>query len=246
MDKSSLKDVYLKRKSYQSLEVDDTDIQLKFMLEYIPEDLHAPILDAGCGNGKRALKLSKSGYTNLTGVDLFDSIPVQEIKYIKADIEDLPFRDSSFRFIYAMSVIYYPTDPEAAIREFSRVIEKSGILLLTAHTKYSLFTLRRIIMRLLKRKVVRHLQDVKFKSAGTYIKLLKKHHFEIIRVDGFYLSYIFVPLYRFICSVLFRLFKFRLPEIQSSVSRSKIIGKIKSIFGYHMVIIARKKDIMNN
>src|SRR5512133_1208059 len=122
MDNNTIKDIYLERKSYQSLHVDDSDIQLQYILKFIPADKNISILDAGCGNGRRALKLSHLNYTNVSAVDLFDSIPVKEIKYFKASIEDLPFNNNEFEFVYAMSVIYYPADPGKAIKEFERVL----------------------------------------------------------------------------------------------------------------------------
>jgi SAM-dependent methyltransferase len=243
MDDNTISEVYLKRKSYHSLDLNDTDIQLKYILKYIPEDLSAPILDAGCGNGKRALKLHHLKYTNISAVDLFDSIPVKEINYQKAGIENLPFDNSSFEFIYSMSVIYYPKDTEKAIREFSRVLKPGGILLMTAHTKYSLFTLRRVVMRSLGRKNMKHLEDVRFKSAKEYVRWLKRNDFEVILVDGFNLSFILAPAYHFLRKLFLKYLSVALPAISASVTRNRFVARVKSVIAYHMVIVARKTSI---
>jgi ubiquinone/menaquinone biosynthesis C-methylase UbiE len=210
-------------------------------LKFIPTDKNISILDAGCGNGRRALKLFHLNYTKISAVDLFDSIPVKEINYFKASIEDLPFNNNEFEFVYAMSVIYYPTDPGKAIKEFERVLKPGGTLIITAHTKYSLFTLKRIFMRLLKRKNVQHLKDVRFKSANEYIGLLKRSNFEINLIDGFNLSFIFVPAYNLFKAALAKYTKINLPFFPQRITKSKAIARLKSIFAYHMIIVARKK-----
>src|SRR5512145_2038806 len=147
MDNKTIVDIYLKRKAYKSFEIDDRDIVLQYILKYISPERDASILDAGCGNGRYALKLCRLNYTHISAVDLFESIPVKDVQYFRAGIENLPFDDTTFRFVYAISVIYYPTDTERAVKEFSRVLKPGGVILITAHTRYSLFTLRRIVLR---------------------------------------------------------------------------------------------------
>jgi ubiquinone/menaquinone biosynthesis C-methylase UbiE len=243
MDSKTIADVYLKRKSYHQLEVEDTDIQLQYIIRYIPEDQTAPILDAGCGNGKYALKLLHMNYANISAVDLYKSITVKEISYHQAGIENLPFDDSTFQFIYSNSVIYYPSDTEKAIRELARVLRPGGLLLMTAHTRYSLFTLKRVLQRFFKSRKVRHLQDVRFKSAGEYIRLLQNNGFELLRVDGFMLSFILVPFYNMLRLFLFKYSGIKPAPVKYSITNNKHVARIKSVFAYHMVLVARKENL---
>ncbi|MBN1144183.1 MAG: methyltransferase domain-containing protein [Bacteroidales bacterium] len=240
MDNKTILDIYLKRKAFQSFEIDDRDIVLQYMLKYIPREHDAPILDAGCGNGRYALKLCRLNYTGISAVDLFESIPVKDVQYFRAGIENLPFEDNSFRFIYAISVIYYPTDTEGAVKEFSRVLKPGGVVLITAHTKYSLFTLRRIMLRFLGNKKVKHLNGVRFKTASEYCSLLRNNGFNIRLVDGYNMSFILLPTYNYIRAVFSKYFHLHLPAIHGHITQNSFMARLKSIFAYHMIIVAEK------
>jgi SAM-dependent methyltransferase len=239
MDNNAIGDLYQKRKFYRQMEVDPSDIELQYILRYIPEDHSAPILDAGCGNGKYALALLQRGYSQIVAVDLFESIPVQEIRYFRSGIENLPFKKDFFEFVYSNSVIYHVQDPGRAVEEFSRILKPGGILLFTAHTKYSLFTLKRVFMRMVHSKSVNHLKDVKFKSAREYIDLLHRQGFEILRVDGFGMSFILVPLYKRCRNILLKYIRLKLPAVPVTITKSGFLAKLKSWAGYHMIIVAR-------
>ncbi len=240
MDSKTIVDIYLKRKAFKSFEIDDRDIVLQYILKYIPGEHDASILDAGCGNGRYALKLCSLNYTNISAVDLFESIPVNDVKYFRAGIENLPFDDNSFRFIYAISVIYYPADTEGAVKEFSRVLKPGGIVLITAHTKYSLFTLKRVILRLLGNIKVKHLNEVRFKTASEYCTLLRNNGFNIRLIDGYNLSFIFLPTYNYIRAVFSKYLHLHLPAIHGHITQNRFVSRLKSIFAYHLIIVAEK------
>ncbi len=241
MDKETIAGVYRNRKSYQQFEVDDGDIQLKYIRKYIPDDTSLPILDAGCGNGRYALKLKGMGYSNISAVDLFDSIPVDGIDYHKASIENLPFEDLHFAFVYANSVIYYPRDTKLVINELKRVLKPGGVLLITAHTRYSLFTLKRVIQRFFNSGKAKHLKGVRFKSAAAYRKLLQDCGFEVVLVDGFLLSFVWVPSINLIIALCNKYLKTRFQPVRQQITRNRCFARLKSEIAYHMILAAVKK-----
>jgi SAM-dependent methyltransferase len=200
------------------------------------------ILDAGCGNGNYAAYIASLGYKHVEAVDLFDSLKNRGFHYRQASIDSLPFENDFFNLIYSNSVIYYLKEPYKGIEEFRRVLKEDGLLLMTAHTKYSLFTLWRIFKRdILKRKSMKHLLGVSFYSAKYYQELLKKNGFEILLQDGYRFSFFFYPLYQKLSRAFERYFHIHLPLLKP-YSNMGILGRIKSEFSYHSVFIARKKS----
>ncbi|MCK4441494.1 MAG: class I SAM-dependent methyltransferase [Sulfurovaceae bacterium] len=218
----------------------DNDIQLEYIFNYLSKDKNTKILDAGCGNGNYAFYLADLGYINISAVDLFANIETDKFKYQKSSIDNLPFEDNSFDFIYSNSVIYYLENPKYGIYEFKRVLKKDGILFFTAHTKYSFFTLWRIIKRdIFKLKSMEHLKGVKFYSANYYKKILEESGFEILLQDGYETSFFTYPLYKKIVRGFEKYLNIKLP-LRKSYSNNGLLGKVKSELSYHSVFVARK------
>jgi SAM-dependent methyltransferase len=220
MDREKIKSIYGKKLfsdgSPAALPADD--IPFSFIREYIPRDRKAMILDAGCGNGRYIHALASLGYENVVGIDLFPCNTGVK-KYICASIDSLPFKNESFDAIYSNSVIYYLGDPSSGISEFFRVLKSGGYVMITAHTKYSLFTLDRIIKRLLGHGSVSHLKGVRFHSSFRYAAMMKKAGFEIAEITGYSPSGFFRAV----------------PE-----KGNRILAFIKSLICYHAILVARK------
>lgn len=239
---SGIEKIYRERLLSKEPLINDNDIQLNYILQYLPKNKDINILDAGCGNGNYAFYLSRLEYKNIHAVDLFSDIRTDNFEYQKSSIDTLPFKDKRFNFIYSNSVIYYLKKPEDGIREFNRVLKSDGILFFTAHTKYSLFTLWRVFKRdVLKLKSMEHLKEVKFYSASYYKNILEKNGFEIILQDGYKVSFFIYPLYKIIGKIISKIFNIKFPTIKPYISRG-VLGKIKSGISYHSVFIARKLD----
>lgn len=217
------------------------DIQLRYIRVFLPEEKTISILDAGCGNGKYAFKLAEYGYQNIYAVDLFENIRADQFVYQQASIDNIPFDESFFDFLYCNSVIFYLPNPEKGILEFKRVLKRGGIVFITAHTKYSLFTLWRYVKRLFDLNSVQHLKGVKFYTAKRYRIWLERNGFEILLIDGYNLSFFIYPFYRRFVHACDRFLNIKLPILKSGITRSKSMAKLKSIFGYHSIIVARKK-----
>lgn len=237
----AIEKIYRERLLSQTPILRDDDIQLQYILKYLSKNRNISILDAGCGNGKYAFYLSNLGYKNISAIDLFEKIETNLFDYKKSSIDSLPFKNDSFDFIYANSVIYYLKNPENGILELKRVLKDDGLLFFTAHTKYSLFTLWRVFKRdVLGLKSMEHLSKVKFYSANYYKNILEKNGFDIILQDGYEISFFLYPVYKKIARGFKKYFKINLPLLKP-YQNSGFFGKIKSEIAYHSVFIARKK-----
>jgi len=228
----NIKTIY--EKELSNFNVSALDPQYIFLNYFLPSEKEINILDAGCGSGKYIDNLYKSGYLNSYAVDLFEELKLEHgFYYKKESIDKMTFNNDFFDFIYSFSVIYYLKDIDQGIKEFHRILKKNGILMITAHTKYSFFTLERV----LKGKKLKHLEGVKFYSANYYKKLLEENGFEIVHMDGFNTSYFLYPWYRKFANR----FKLNLPKIPSTVTKNHFLSLVRSELSYHSVIVAKKK-----
>lgn len=95
------------------------------------------ILDLGCGEGTRLNHFCKRG-KELVGVDI-SSTAIKKAKeqypminFVSGDLEKLPLKDESFDLVYSAFVLEHLDNPEKAITEAVRVLEKDGDLVLVA------------------------------------------------------------------------------------------------------------------
>jgi len=185
-------------------------------------------MEAGCGNAQYSYALHQLGYRNLSAVDLFDTIGLAGlIDYRQASAADIPWDNGSFDLVFAFSVIDFVPDPGAALREFRRLLRPGGILVISAHTQYSLFTLDRQCRRLLGRAP--HLQGTRFRSAWEHNRRIRLAGLDVLETDGF--GFIYSPI-----PVGIRVFK----KIHRDVFRGKDLfaehpaGRaVRSVIGYH-------------
>ena len=142
--------------------------------------------------------------------------------------------------MYSFSAIYYLSNVREGLREFHRVLKTGGLLLISGHTRYSLFTLERLILR--TSGGVRHLRGVKFHSTGCYLRLVRQAGFEILDVDGFELLWMPRMLERHWPR------PFGLAARENSIRQAvrptrqvpTWLKRLRSIAGYHFLIAARK------
>jgi ubiquinone/menaquinone biosynthesis C-methylase UbiE len=96
--------------------------------------LTGEILEAGAGTGKlwthvdhitRGLTLTLTDFSAAMCQTLH-AIP--EARVMQADAADLPFPDASFDTVIANHMLYHVDDPDAALREFARVLRHGGRL----------------------------------------------------------------------------------------------------------------------
>jgi len=219
----------------------DDDLQLAYIRKYISGNSSLRILDAGCGNGSYARKLSEYGYQRAYGVDLFSIIESSGFTYIAADLEELPFRDSLFNFVYCNSVLVHIQHPARFFSEISRVMKKESVFILTSHTRFSLFTMWRRLKLLFGARSVVHLKGATFYSAGQCRRFLKREGFEMLRMDGFRMSAVVYPTYQWVARTIQSASGLRLPIANGAVTTNLIWAWMKSILAYHFIVIARKR-----
>lgn len=238
MENEQIKSIYERQYGAKPSALDKDDYPLEYLLLFLPKNKRSFILDAGCGNGRYANYLANLGYTNVFAVDLFDRIETAgKFKYFQSSIDKLHFDTNMFDFILCNSVIYYLENPISGIIELGRVLKVNGSLMLTAHTKYSIYTLNRIMRRNINKKKYTHLQDVKFYSIKYYVDSLKSNGFQIVRKDGYsHLSLIF-RLYRKIYSVITHKSSVTLIKVNK---KNSFLSSLRCYFAYHCVIISTK------
>jgi len=106
------------------------------------------ILDIGCGLGDFLLYLRKIGHKGLlVGIDLYPEVFKKakresilgklNIKFVKGDAENLPFRNNSFDIVCARHMLCYLPHISRGIKEAKRVLKSSGIFLATANSMKS-------------------------------------------------------------------------------------------------------------
>ena len=94
----------------------------------------ARVLDAGCGKGRyAALVKQHAPHTEVHAIDvsaeMLTHVPAG-IHTQTASIQDLPFPDASFEFVYCIEALEHVPNPQAAIAEMARVLTPGGRLLI--------------------------------------------------------------------------------------------------------------------
>jgi hypothetical protein len=97
------------------------------------------VLDLGCGTGYGAHYLASYGARRVVAVDV-DPVGLDyarqayahpRVEYQCCDGQELPFGDASFDFVFSSQAIEHMPDPEAFLRESSRVLKQDGACLIT-------------------------------------------------------------------------------------------------------------------
>jgi malonyl-CoA O-methyltransferase len=113
-----------------------SDSLAEFLLSFAP-DIPAPstLLDGGCGTGYGADILSRIWpHSRITGCDLSIEMlklaKVRQIDVVCADLEQLPFGNRHFDFIWSSLALQWCKTPDV-YTELYRVLAKEGVLLFT-------------------------------------------------------------------------------------------------------------------
>jgi SAM-dependent methyltransferase len=95
----------------------------------------ASILDLGCFGSELPATLSRTGFTNLHGVDLDprlgDAEAVPNVHFTRGDYFQAPYRSTTFDALTAISVIEHGYDPDRLIHEASRLLKPGGFFILS-------------------------------------------------------------------------------------------------------------------
>lgn len=112
-------------------------VEKPMMKSMIPNLKNKKILMLGCGTGEESILLESFGALpkDIIGIDLSNSSiriakdTYPDIKFIVSDINDLPFDNDSFDFVYSSLVVHYSATPEKVYQEVHRVLKKDGLFL---------------------------------------------------------------------------------------------------------------------
>ena len=118
-------------------------MELPHLLRHVRVPDRARILDAGCGSGAMArLLASHHPDAEVVGIDLnpgyvayarerASAEGLANLSFEVGNLQNLPFPDASFDFVWSQFVLYFLPSPEAAIREFRRVLRLGGTVAVT-------------------------------------------------------------------------------------------------------------------
>ncbi|MEZ4569639.1 MAG: methyltransferase domain-containing protein [Thermomicrobiales bacterium] len=101
------------------------------------------VLDAGCGPGQFLEVIRGKGHRGkLVGLDQSAAMvaDVRQLGFdaVEGDVQALPFASGSFDRVVARHMLYHVPDIGLALREFSRVLEPDGCLLMTTNSNGSM------------------------------------------------------------------------------------------------------------
>jgi len=126
------------------------ELTWSYLKPFLPLDLRAPVIDLGCGTGKWAAKLAKSGYA-VTGVDIsarmldraranvpdaVGAVVPQFVQADLADLSDLP-RDTFALAVAFGDPIGCTPSPAQAIKQIRRVLSERGVLVATFDNRFA-------------------------------------------------------------------------------------------------------------
>jgi ubiquinone/menaquinone biosynthesis C-methylase UbiE len=107
------------------------------------------VLDVGCGMGGKTIAYGEAGAREVVGVDLAErhlevasefarSRPLRcSWKFLQADVSALPFSEGRFDTVIANDAMEHFREPEAALREMTRVTRPGGVLWIFFTPHYS-------------------------------------------------------------------------------------------------------------
>ncbi len=126
-------------KPFGTQNANNRNLWLEKVLKGIPSD--SKILDAGAGNTNKKkycdhLEYISQDIAQYAGTENTGGLHTGEVDYSKldlvCDITDIPLEDNSLDAIMCIEVIEHLEDPLLAFKEFSRLLKKEGLLILTA------------------------------------------------------------------------------------------------------------------
>ena len=96
-------------------------------------------LDAGCGGGRGSIFMAESGAREVIGLDLSprnvessrkraEQRGLGNCRFKQASLMEIPFKDENFDLVWCNGVLHHTADPDAGLREITRVLKLDGYL----------------------------------------------------------------------------------------------------------------------
>lgn len=112
-------------------------VEKPMMKSMLPNLNNKKILMLGCGTGEESklLELFGASRKQIYGIDISNkSIEIAkknypEIEFVVGNMNELPFENSSFDFVYSSLAIHYSSMPECVYEKVYRVLKTSGLFL---------------------------------------------------------------------------------------------------------------------
>jgi len=102
------------------------------------------VLDSGCGVGRLTQSVGKLS-KEIFGIDFSQGVDeaqilnqkISTVHILQGDIMNLPFKESSFDYVYSKGVLHYVSDVRKCIASLASVIKPGGALSITLYPKMS-------------------------------------------------------------------------------------------------------------
>ena len=119
------------------------DVEWHCIKELLPDE-RGLVLDLGCGTGLYTERLRSMGFDVISLDYSMEMLRVAKKKiageFIRGDAVSLPFRDSSFDGIVAITSFEFFPDPEKAIEEMKRVTKSGGFIIVGVLSRPNLWS----------------------------------------------------------------------------------------------------------
>ncbi len=148
------------------------------------------LLDVGCGDGAMAFELARQGAT-VTALDADPSMiaaarlraknEATHVQFVEGNAETLPFGDSTFDVVVAVTVLCFVQDAEHAVKEIARVLRPGGRLVIGELGRWSLWAAQRRMRGWLGHPVWR---AVTFRRAADLRGLAEAAGLRVVAIHG--------------------------------------------------------------
>ena len=133
-------DIYAKKKQEDLIKGKNPAhcfVEKPMMKSMLPNLKNKKILLLGCGTGEESklLELCGASAKQIIGLDLSaKSIEIAkntypEIEFVVGNMNNLPFENNSFDFVYSSLALHYSSTPEKVYKEVYRIIKTNGLFL---------------------------------------------------------------------------------------------------------------------
>jgi ubiquinone/menaquinone biosynthesis C-methylase UbiE len=137
------------------------------------------LLVAGCGDGSEALHLYHNLQIPIVAFDIKEHPSWRAkpagVQFLRADVGCLPFPDESFDAVFYHHVIEHVPDPEASLRELSRVLCNGGWMYIGTPNRHRLVGYLGSPNVTWKQKLAWNLADYKARLRGRFRNELGAH-----------------------------------------------------------------------
>jgi SAM-dependent methyltransferase len=123
-------------------------------LEALGPVVRGVVGDVGCGNGRYVDALRRSS-ARVIGIDLsrgmLADVPTPRSGLVVADAQTLPLASASLDAVLMMHMLYHVPDPEKAVAEAARVLQRGGRVLVSTNSPRHLVEMNELWLPLLHR-----------------------------------------------------------------------------------------------